>query len=251
MARGGLAVAVAVFLGTMVVGVIAVVAMAVRREDRRYTLPGQWPGRLARSTRRLTGVAQGAWTRSSSGRLASSSTRKRQPQGSACPDEGPCFTGQQGPPGARSLMTSQFAILMWGPSWSARGVSPAGFAARSVPSAHDEEHQGRGPTDPGVASSRRLTPTYSVDGWRAVLRLDLSRGAGFISLHRLPEPQPGGGSGGVEASGPRFGGAEPRAISPDVAFSRQPTPALCQPSQPLVLPHSVESSPLSEFLVRA
>ena len=55
----------------------------------------------------------------------------------------------------------------------------------------------------------------------------------------------------MEASGPPvWGGAETRAISPDVGFSHEPTPMLCQPSQPLDLPHSVESSLLSEFLVR-
>ena len=37
-------------------GVIAVVAIAVRREDRRYTLAVEAPDRLSRNTRRLTGV---------------------------------------------------------------------------------------------------------------------------------------------------------------------------------------------------
>ena len=37
-------------------GVIAVVAIAVRREDRRYTLAVEAPDRLSRTTRRLTGV---------------------------------------------------------------------------------------------------------------------------------------------------------------------------------------------------
>jgi hypothetical protein len=50
--------AVAVFLGGLVMGVITVIAIAVRREDRRYTLAGEAPGRLARSTRRLTGVGR-------------------------------------------------------------------------------------------------------------------------------------------------------------------------------------------------
>jgi hypothetical protein len=77
MAGVVIAVAVAVFLGGIVVGVIAVVAIAVRREDRRYTLAGEAPGRLARRTRRLTGVARRTWTRNSSGRWASSSTRNR------------------------------------------------------------------------------------------------------------------------------------------------------------------------------
>jgi hypothetical protein len=49
-------VAVAVFIAGVVMGVIAVVAIAVRREDRRYTLAGEAPDRLSRSTRRLTGL---------------------------------------------------------------------------------------------------------------------------------------------------------------------------------------------------
>jgi hypothetical protein len=56
MAGVVIAAAVAVFLGGIVVGIIAVIAIAVRREDRRYTLAGEAPGRLARSARRLTGV---------------------------------------------------------------------------------------------------------------------------------------------------------------------------------------------------
>jgi hypothetical protein len=51
MAGVVVAAAIAVFLGGIVVGIIAVVAVAVRREDRRYTLAGEAPGRLARSTR--------------------------------------------------------------------------------------------------------------------------------------------------------------------------------------------------------
>jgi hypothetical protein len=56
MAGVVVAVAIAVFLGGIVVGIMAVVAVAVRREDRRYTLAGEAPGRLARGTRRLTGM---------------------------------------------------------------------------------------------------------------------------------------------------------------------------------------------------
>ena len=52
------AIAVAVFLGGMVIGVIAVVAIAVRREDRRYTLAVAAPDRLSRNTRRLTGFGR-------------------------------------------------------------------------------------------------------------------------------------------------------------------------------------------------
>ena len=51
-------VAVAVFVAGVVMGVIAVVAIAVRREDRRYTLAVDAPDRLSRSTRRLTGVGR-------------------------------------------------------------------------------------------------------------------------------------------------------------------------------------------------
>jgi hypothetical protein len=51
-------VAVAVFIAGVVMGVIAVVAIAVRREDRRYTLAVDAPDRLSRSTRRLTGVGR-------------------------------------------------------------------------------------------------------------------------------------------------------------------------------------------------
>jgi len=55
---GVVVVAVAVFIAGMVIGVIAVIAIAVRREDRRYTLAGKAPGRLSRNTRRLTGVGR-------------------------------------------------------------------------------------------------------------------------------------------------------------------------------------------------
>lgn len=48
---------VAVFLGGVVMGVIVVIAIAVRREDRRNTLPREAPDRLSRNTRRLTGVS--------------------------------------------------------------------------------------------------------------------------------------------------------------------------------------------------
>jgi hypothetical protein len=51
-------IAIAVFLGGVMVGVLAVVAIAVRREDRRYTLADEAPDRLSRNTRRLTGVGR-------------------------------------------------------------------------------------------------------------------------------------------------------------------------------------------------
>jgi hypothetical protein len=40
----------------LVIGIIAIVALAVRREDRRYSLTRQAPGVAARGVRRLTGV---------------------------------------------------------------------------------------------------------------------------------------------------------------------------------------------------
>jgi hypothetical protein len=49
---------VSVFLGGLVMVVIVAIAIAVRREDRRYTLAGEAPDRLSRSTRRLTGVGR-------------------------------------------------------------------------------------------------------------------------------------------------------------------------------------------------
>ena len=58
MAGVVVAIAVAVFLGGVVLGVIAVVAIAVHREDRRYTLAVDAPDRLSRNTRRLTGVGR-------------------------------------------------------------------------------------------------------------------------------------------------------------------------------------------------
>lgn len=50
--------AAAVFVGGIVLGVIAMVAVAVRREDRRYTLAVEAPDRLSRNTRRLTGLSR-------------------------------------------------------------------------------------------------------------------------------------------------------------------------------------------------
>jgi hypothetical protein len=58
MAGVVIAVAIALFLGGVVTGVTAVVALAVRREDRRLTLAREAPDRLSRSTRRLTGVGR-------------------------------------------------------------------------------------------------------------------------------------------------------------------------------------------------
>jgi hypothetical protein len=51
------AIGVGLVFGTGIIcGVIATIAMAVRREDRRYTLTGQPPDVAARGVRRLTGV---------------------------------------------------------------------------------------------------------------------------------------------------------------------------------------------------
>jgi len=50
-------VAIGLSLGTgLVIGIIAIVAMAVRREDRQYSLTRQAPGVAARGVRRLIGV---------------------------------------------------------------------------------------------------------------------------------------------------------------------------------------------------
>lgn len=45
----------AIFLSGAVIGMLATVAVAVRREDRRYSLADAVPGVLARGARRLTG----------------------------------------------------------------------------------------------------------------------------------------------------------------------------------------------------
>lgn len=52
------AVTVALFFGGVVTGVIVVVALAIRREDRRYSLIREAPDRISRSARRLTGVGR-------------------------------------------------------------------------------------------------------------------------------------------------------------------------------------------------
>jgi len=55
---GIVAMTVALFLGGIVTGVIVVVALAVRREDRRYSLEGEAPDRISRSARMLNGVGR-------------------------------------------------------------------------------------------------------------------------------------------------------------------------------------------------
>lgn len=47
---------IALFLGGVAVGIVAMVALSVRREERHYTLARQAPDRLSRSARRLNGV---------------------------------------------------------------------------------------------------------------------------------------------------------------------------------------------------
>ena len=56
MAPDAIAMIIALFFAGVVTGVIVVVALAVRREDRRYSLRGEAPGRLSKSARMLNGV---------------------------------------------------------------------------------------------------------------------------------------------------------------------------------------------------
>jgi hypothetical protein len=58
MAGVVVAVTIALFLGGVVVGVMAVVALAVHREDRAYTLLGDAPSRMSKSARRLNGLGR-------------------------------------------------------------------------------------------------------------------------------------------------------------------------------------------------
>ena len=59
MATNAIAMIIALFFGGVVTGVIAVVALAVRREDRRYSiLLGEAPDRLSKSARMLNGVGR-------------------------------------------------------------------------------------------------------------------------------------------------------------------------------------------------
>jgi hypothetical protein len=58
MAGVVVAVTIALFLGGVVVGVMAVVALAVHREDRAYTLLGNAPSRMSKSARRLNGLGR-------------------------------------------------------------------------------------------------------------------------------------------------------------------------------------------------
>lgn len=58
MAANAIAMTIALFLGGVMTGVIVVVALAVRREDRRYSLLGEAPDRLSKSARMLNGVGR-------------------------------------------------------------------------------------------------------------------------------------------------------------------------------------------------
>ena len=61
MAAGLIAITIALFLGGVVTGVTVVVALAVRREDRRYSLGREAPDRLSKSARMLNGVSHRDW----------------------------------------------------------------------------------------------------------------------------------------------------------------------------------------------
>lgn len=58
MAGVVVAMIIALFLGGVVTGVIVVVALAVRREDRAYTLAVEAPDRMAGNARRLNGLGR-------------------------------------------------------------------------------------------------------------------------------------------------------------------------------------------------
>ena len=52
------AVVITFFLGGVVIGVMAVVAISVRREDRARSVAGEAPDLMARSARRLNGLGR-------------------------------------------------------------------------------------------------------------------------------------------------------------------------------------------------
>jgi hypothetical protein len=58
MAGFEIAVIAALFLGGVVTGVILVVAWAIRREDRRYTLAVDAPDPVSQTARRLNGLVR-------------------------------------------------------------------------------------------------------------------------------------------------------------------------------------------------
>jgi hypothetical protein len=50
--------AIALLLGGVVIGALAVVARGIHREDRAYSLPGDAPSLMSRSARRLNGFGR-------------------------------------------------------------------------------------------------------------------------------------------------------------------------------------------------
>jgi hypothetical protein len=58
MAGAVVLVIISLFLGGVTVGIIAAVAISVRREDRRFTLIGAAPDRISQSARWLNGVGR-------------------------------------------------------------------------------------------------------------------------------------------------------------------------------------------------
>jgi hypothetical protein len=59
MMAGSIAVVtIAMTLSILVTGALVVIAVVIRREDRRNTLIGEAPDRISRSVRRLTGRAR-------------------------------------------------------------------------------------------------------------------------------------------------------------------------------------------------
>jgi hypothetical protein len=58
VSMASIVIATALFLGGITVGVIALVAVSVRREDRAITIAGDAPDRISRSARRLNGLGR-------------------------------------------------------------------------------------------------------------------------------------------------------------------------------------------------
>lgn len=118
MAGVVVAVTVALFLsGRVVTGVIVVVALAVRREDRRYTLAREAPDRMSRSARKLNGVGpQGLGRRVLPGRTRTGALPRTTRLSSAFPEikaRGPAPAGR--PPPGTLPMTGGLARRGAGP----------------------------------------------------------------------------------------------------------------------------------------
>jgi len=58
MAGAVVTIAIVVFIGGVMIGMLAVMAIAIRREDRGHTLVGEAPDRMSRNTRSLTGLSR-------------------------------------------------------------------------------------------------------------------------------------------------------------------------------------------------